>query len=273
MDLPSPRFQSKRLQYQITEFGRRERLLVVRDVSQLHQLENMRRDFVANVSHELRTPLTVIRGYLETLADSDGMPKPWVKPFNQMLNQSERMGQLVEDLVSLSQLETQNNQQPQQAVALLELLQSIRLDALELSGDKQQQINIHGASEISIAGCEKSLRSAFSNLIFNAVKYTPSSSCIDITLLNNETGIHISVQDNGPGFDPKHIPRLTERFYRVDEHRNSSAGGTGLGLAIVKHALLQHDAELKIESTPGQGSCFSCHFPRARAATAERQAG
>jgi|TARA_B110000116_G_scaffold263656_1_gene270436 two-component system phosphate regulon sensor histidine kinase PhoR len=264
LDLPSPRFQGKQLQFQITAFGRRERLVVVRDITQIHQLENMRRDFVANVSHELRTPLTVIRGYLETLADSHDMPGQWQKPFSQMLSQSERMGQLVEDLISLSQLESKSSQQPQLAVGLVALLQSVRLDALELSGSKQQQIIIHGVTEVAIAGCEKSLRSAFSNLIFNAVKYTPSNSRIDLTLQKDEMGIHVSVQDNGAGFDSKHIPRLTERFYRVDDHRNSSTGGTGLGLAIVKHALLRHDAELKIESQLGQGSCFSCHFPLTR---------
>mgnify|MGYP001197985196 CR=1 FL=1 len=264
LDLPSPRFQSKHLQYQVTLFGRRERLVVVRDVTQIHQLENMRRDFVANVSHELRTPLTVIRGYLETLADSASMPEKWQKPFSQMLSQTERMGQLVEDLITLSQLETQSRQQPQQPVNLQALLHTVRHDALELSGNKRQQINIHSTSEVVITGCEKSLRSALSNLAFNAVKYTPSNSCIDLTLLKNETGIHISVQDNGAGIDAKHIPRLTERFYRVDEHRNSSTGGTGLGLAIVKHALLRHDAELKIESKIGQGSCFTCYFLLAR---------
>ncbi len=264
LDLPSPRFQSKHLQYQITAFGRRERLVVVRDVTQIHQLENLRRDFVANVSHELRTPLTVIRGYLETLADSDSMPEKWQKPFSQMLYQSERMGQLVEDLISLSQLETNSDPQPQLAVELVALLQSIRLDALELSGSKQQQIIIHSASEVTLTGCEKSLRSAFSNLMFNAVKYTPNNSRIDVTVQNNKSGIYVSVQDNGDGFDRKHIPRLTERFYRVDDHRNSSAGGTGLGLAIAKHALLRHDAELKIDSQLGQGSCFSCTFPLTR---------
>lgn len=266
LNLPSPRFLAKQLQYQITEFGRKERLIVVRDISQVHNLEAMRRDFVGNVSHELRTPLTVIRGYLETLADSDGMPKPWQKPFEQMLNQSERMAQLVEDLIALSQLETDVTQKNHSRISLSLLLNSIRSDALAFGADKQHSINLDN-TEIDITGCEKELRSALSNLIFNAVKYSPSESQIDINVWKSEGGVHIAVKDNGPGFDPKHIPRLTERFYRIDSHRNSSTGGTGLGLAIVKHALLRHDAELKIESTPGQGSCFTCHFPLAREAS------
>lgn len=267
LDLPSPRFLAKQLQYQITEFGRKERLIVVRDISQVHNLEAMRRDFVGNVSHELRTPLTVIRGYLETLSDSGGMPKSWEKPFEQMLNQSERMAQLVEDLIALSQLETDVTQKNHERISLPLLLKSVRSDALAFGVDKQQNINLNNGSDIDITGCEKELRSALSNLIFNAVKYSPNESQIDINVWKNDGGIFIAVQDNGPGFDPKHIPRLTERFYRIDSHRNSSTGGTGLGLAIVKHALLRHDAELKIESTPGRGSCFTCHFPVTREAS------
>lgn len=266
LNLPSPRFLAKQLQYQITEFGRKERLIVVRDVSQIHNLESMRRDFVGNVSHELRTPLTVIRGYLETLFDSNTMPKNWQKPFEQMLNQSERMAQLVEDLIALSQLETDVAQKNHSRISLSLLLNSIRSDALAFGAEKQHSINL-SSTDIDITGCEKELRSALSNLIFNAVKYSPSESQIDIKVWKNDNGVHIAVKDNGPGFDPKHIPRLTERFYRIDSHRNSSTGGTGLGLAIVKHALLRHDAELKIESTPGHGSCFTCHFPLAREAS------
>lgn len=266
LDLPSPHYQDKRLQYQITEFGKRERLVVVRDISQIHNLESMRRDFVANVSHELRTPLTVIRGYLETLADSDGMPNPWRKPFVQMLQQSERMAQLLEDLITLSQLETANYQKTHDVVQLKPLLTIIESDARALSGEKNQSIKLHCGNDegINIFGCEKEIRSAVSNLVFNAVKYTQPESNIDITLVRDQKGVLIKVQDNGAGFESKHIARLTERFYRVDEHRNSSTGGTGLGLAIVKHALLRHDAELTIESTPGKGSCFSCRFPVSR---------
>lgn len=264
LDLPSPRFQSKQLQYQITEFGRQERLVVVRDISQVHNLEAMRRDFVANVSHELRTPLTVVRGYLETLSDSDSIPNAWQKPFAQMLYQSERMAQIVEDLITLSKLETDDNKQNRDNVSLKNTLSSICSDAKTLSNDQQHLIELDCERDIVISGCEKELHSAISNLAFNAVKYTPAGSQIILRLWRDEVGVYVAVKDNGNGFDPKHIPRLTERFYRADDHRNSSAGGTGLGLAIVKHVLMRHDAELKIDSRPGVGSCFSCHFPLAR---------
>jgi len=264
LELPSPRLQTKRLQYQLTHFGRGERLLIVRDTTQIHKLESMRRDFVANVSHELRTPLTVIQGYLETLSDSDELPDNWQKPFAQMLGQSGRMAQLLEDLITLSKLETDSTDSPQRSVMLKPLLNTIIADARVLSGEQCHNILLDGSADIAITGSEPELYSAFSNLIFNAIKYSPAKSTVKIQLTTDERGVHFQVEDNGPGLDAKHIPRLTERFYRIDAHRNSNTGGTGLGLAIVKHALLRHDAELKITSTPGLGSCFSTHFPSSR---------
>lgn len=260
LELPSPRFVGKYLQYQITKFGQGERLLVVRDITQLHHLEQMRQDFIGNVSHELRTPLTVIRGYLETLMDSGTMPGKWGKPMNQMHQQAERMNLLVSDLITLSKLETEDYQGKQKAVALVPLVDMIVDEARALSGDRNHCIRFRHFGPVEINGCEKELHSALSNLVFNAVKYTPEHCEIDIKLWCDTQGVHIQVKDSGPGFDAKHIPRLTERFYRVDSSRNSATGGTGLGLAIVKHVLMRHDAELTIDAEINKGACFGCHF-------------
>ncbi len=262
LELPSPRFSSKQLQFQITRFGRNERLIVVRDTTQLHKLEQMRQDFVANVSHELRTPLTVITGYLETLSDSGAELSPsWQKALRQMQQQSRRMSLLINDLITLSKLETTESGHNHKPVALKPLLESIRSEALALSGEKNHQIFLECESpDLELAGNEKELHSAFSNLVTNAVKYTPAEGRIVMRLLEAHQQIFFAVSDNGPGFDSKHIPHLTQRFYRVEQSRNSGTGGTGLGLAIVKHVLMRHDGELQISSELGRGSTFTCIF-------------
>ena len=262
LELPSPRFASKQLQFQITPFGNNERLIVVRDITQLHNLEKMRQDFVANVSHELRTPLTVINGYVETLADNNTTPS-WDKPLQQMLQQAKRMSLLINDLLVLSKLETTEAGHNHKAINIEQLLQIVKSEAEVLCSEKQQQLTLicnNTTRPLLLQGNEKELHSAFSNLVTNAIKYTQPDGKISILLWQDKHHFYVSVSDNGPGIEAKHLPRLTERFYRVDASRNSGTGGTGLGLAIVKHVLMRHDAELKITSEPGKGSVFMCVF-------------
>jgi two-component system phosphate regulon sensor histidine kinase PhoR len=261
LEIPSPVNDRLRIQMLITRYGNNEHLMLVRDVTRLHLLEQMRKDFVANVSHELRTPLTVICGYLETLLDNVEEVNPrWVRALQQMQQQGGRMQTLLNDLLLLAKLEATDYPSDNQPIAVPALLQSIKNDAQALSGAKNQEITLDVESEWSLKGSEAELRSAFSNLIFNAVKYTPAEGKIRIRWWADGRGAHLSVQDSGIGIDPKHIPRLTERFYRVDSSRASNTGGTGLGLAIVKHVLLRHRGTLEINSVPGKGSVFICNF-------------
>jgi len=261
LEIPSPTNDRMRIQLYITRYGNNEHLMLVRDVTRIHQLEQMRKDFIANVSHELRTPLTVISGYLETLLDNveDVNPR-WTRALQQMQQQGGRMQTLLNDLLLLAKLEATDYPSDNQPVAIDSLLQSIKSDALALSGQRNQQITLEADPSIQLKGSEAELRSAFSNLVFNAVKYTPAEGHIRIRWWGDEQGAHLSVQDSGIGIDNKHLPRLTERFYRVDSSRNSNTGGTGLGLAIVKHVLLRHRARMEISSVPGHGSTFTCHF-------------
>jgi two-component system phosphate regulon sensor histidine kinase PhoR len=262
LELPSPRFPSKHLQFQITPFGNNERLIVVRDITQLHNLEKMRQDFVANVSHELRTPLTVINGYVETLADNNTTPG-WDKPLQQMVQQAKRMSLLINDLLVLSKLETTEASHNQKSIHIEQLLQVVKSEAEFISKEKNQTLTLicnNTTKPLTMLGNEKELHSAFSNLVINAIKYTQADGKISILLWQDKNYFYVSVSDNGPGIEAKHLPRLTERFYRVDASRNSSTGGTGLGLAIVKHVLMRHDAELKITSELGKGSVFMCVF-------------
>lgn len=268
LDIESPRQVHRRLQFRITEFGPGDRLILVRDVSRLHHLEQMRKDFVANVSHELKTPLTVLKGYLETLADS--VPKEQARlhrALNQMQQQSSRMEALVHDLLLLSRLENTEAEGSQHAVLLQPMLKRMREDALALSGDKQHQVVLDVPEDARLLANPAELESALGNLITNAVKYTPAHGEIYIGFRQNDNGVDISVSDDGDGIDPAHIPRLTERFYRPDNSRHSRTGGTGLGLAIVKHVMLRHQGDLRISSTLGNGSTFTCHFPAQRRVT------
>ena len=241
LEIPSPINDRVRVQLLITRYGNNEHLMLVRDVTRIHQLEQMRKDFVANVSHELRTPLTVISGYLETLLDNVEEVNPrWVRALQQMQQQGGRMQTLLNDLLLLAKLEATDYPSDNQPVVVSTLLQSIKSDALALSGDRNQRITLDVEGKAMLKGSEAELRSAFSNLVFNAVKYTPAEGTIRIRWWNDDQGAHMTVQDSGPGIESKHLPRLTERFYRVDSSRASNTGGTGLGLAIVKHVLLRH---------------------------------
>lgn len=267
LEIASPLKPHIRLQVQINLFGDEDRLIVVRDVTRIYQLEQMRRDFVSNVSHEMRTPLTVIGGYLETLTDHlDELPRRWRRPVQTMAQQTQRMDALITDLILLAKLETEGRPGNEKVADVPSVLASVRDDAVALSGERGHQISLRCEAGLRLRGDEQQLRSAFSNLVFNAVKYTPDKGRIDIHWWQDEQGLHLSVSDNGLGFDPIHIPRLTERFYRADPSRHKETGGTGLGLAIVKHALRNHDGTLEIRSAPGKGSTFTCHFPAARGA-------
>lgn len=267
--LPSPVSAEKRLLFSITLYGPDNRLLVVRDNTRVFQLEQMTKDFVANVSHELRTPLTVISGYVETLSDTltllpEAPPPVLPRALNQMQSQSDRMANIIEDLLILSKLETADSLQDLTPVSIVELLHDIATDARSFSGEKNHQIEVSCKADTEILGNEKELRSAISNLVFNAVKYTPDGGTIKLKWMVELNTGYLSIKDNGIGIEPQHIPRLTERFYRIDKSRHASTGGSGLGLSIVKHVLLRHDATLLIKSRPGRGSSFTCHFPQSR---------
>ncbi|WP_370231267.1 phosphate regulon sensor histidine kinase PhoR [Marinobacter nauticus] len=265
LEINSPAKPHIHLQIQISLFGDDDRLIVAKDVTRLYQLEQMRRDFVGNVSHEMRTPLTVISGYLETLVDhGDELPAKWRRAINTMAAQASRMEALITDLILLSRIETGEHTVDDTLTDVDALLNQIYHDARALSGDKGHQITVQISDHRLLQGDESQLRSAFSNLVFNAVKYTPAGGAITVAWSTNRDGAHLSVKDTGIGIDPIHIPRLTERFYRADPSRHKDTGGTGLGLAIVKHVLINHDGNLEIRSKVGEGSEFICHFPRER---------
>ena len=258
--LPSWTHPNRYVQYEVTRFGHNDRVLIAYDITRLHQLEQMRKDFVANVSHELRTPLTVLSGYIETFVDSDELPTRWQRAFQQMQHQSLRMNNLVNDLLLLSRLESDATKQQPKPINMKLLLEQLRQEANAYSADKQHHIIVQVMSPLRLMGLETDLRSAFSNLITNAIKYTPAHGEIIIRWSHDDKYGYLSVQDTGMGIENQHISRLTERFYRVDAARSSATGGTGLGLAIVKHVLLQHKAILNINSKPNVGSTFTCVF-------------
>lgn len=235
-------------------------------VVHIEHLERMRSDFVANVSHELRTPLTVIRGYLESLLVLKNQDIGSLeKIFAQMYQHCLRMEHLIEDLLLLSHLES-DEQKPKtrKKIRVAQLLTSICADAKSLSGQRQHHIRLTADSNLVLDGIESELKSLFSNIIFNAVKYTPSKGHIDVKWCRQRGQAVFRVHDTGIGIAKKHIPRITERFYRIDKARSRESGGTGLGLAIAKHVLIRHQATLEVESQLGKGSTFTCVFPKER---------
>ncbi len=258
------------LSIQLIPFGDEQKLLISRDITQLERVETMRRDFVANVSHELSTPLTVVGGFLETLVDMEHLDETQTRHYlDLMLDQTNRMAHLVKDLLMLSKLESNHTGHREEKVDVPRLLRGLLKDAQSLSAGRHR-LRLELASERWLLGNEDELRSAFGNLISNAIRYTPDGGEIVLQWEEWEGEGVFSVQDSGIGIEPHHIPRLTERFYRVDRSRSRETGGTGLGLAIAKHALTRHQARLEIESTPGKGSIFSACFP-ARRLIAENQ--
>ena len=262
LHIASPVDGSAYLLIRIVPYGKHEQLLIARDVTQLHKLEQIRRDFVANVSHELRTPLTVVSGYLETLADI--RDPEWVDSVKTMRQQTSRMQHIVEDLLLLARLESdKESSRDRQRVAVPELIEDVLQEARELSRG-QHIIESTIDPNLLLSGSRNELHSAFSNLVFNAVQYTPAGGRITVTWHSDDSGAHFEVADTGPGIAAHHVDRLTERFYRIDDARSRELGGTGLGLAIVKHVLTRHGATLRIDSELGRGSRFICDFPANR---------
>jgi len=263
LTLAIERPQERVLALHVVPYAGDRRLLQVKDITRSHRLDSMRRDFVANVSHELRTPLTVLSGFLETLSEHDFPPEARAHYLALMGVQSTRMLSIVQDLLTLSSIESAPPPgfEPVDMAGLLERLLG---DARALSGERHA-IELSVDCEADLLGNESEIASACANLMTNAVRYTPAGGRIRITWRDaGEAGAEFSVEDTGIGIDPRHIPRLTERFYRVDRGRSREVGGTGLGLAIVKHCLNRHQARLDIQSTPGRGSRFSALFPASR---------
>jgi two-component system phosphate regulon sensor histidine kinase PhoR len=253
------------LQVQIIPFGEDQYLVLSRDISQLEKLETMRRDFVANVSHELRTPLTVIDGFLETLTDGlDDFERDDVHRFLSLAHeQSGRMRRLIDDLLTLSALETGAPAPVEEEVGVADLLREVHKETELLSAGRHAvTMTLDGGGVLR--GSYKELHSVVANLASNAVRYTPAGGHVEIGWRSTDGGGEFWVQDDGIGIEPDHIPRLTERFYRVDRGRSRETGGTGLGLAIVKHILTRHQAELSVRSKPGEGSRFVVRFPPER---------
>ena len=263
LEIPSPVDPNLTLSFQLLPYREGQRLLMVRDVSRVQKLEQMRQDFVANVSHELRTPITVLMGYLETLA-AGGEEKlgRYARPVSQMQQQALRMRAIVDDLLFLSRLDIEHNKLKFEPVDAPAMVRALAEDARMLSGEQAHQIVTEIDAQLGLLAAPKELQSAFGNLVSNAVRYTPAGGMVTLRWQRDSNGgARFEVRDTGPGIEAQHLPRLTERFYRVDAGRSREVGGTGLGLAIVKHVLERHGARLLITSKVGEGSCFACVFP------------
>jgi two-component system phosphate regulon sensor histidine kinase PhoR len=270
VEVPSPVNRNVRLSLKVIPYGNNQRLMIVRDVSELRRLETARRDFVSNASHELRTPLTVLRGYLDMIepdSRSTGPLAQWRMPIQEMRAQATRMELLINDMLKLAKLESDVDIK-QDVLDVPQVLQRVVDDARAMSqGSHQVEQEIDG--DLFLYGREVEAQSIFSNLVSNAVRYSPAGGTIRVRWWGDADGAHFSVQDQGLGIDEKDLPRLTERFYRVDVGRSRASGGTGLGLSIVKHALERHEGRLQIDSRLGVGSTFTCHFPPHRVHRAE----
>lgn len=257
--IASWRDPNRYLKCELTPFGD-EKLLIIYDVTRLQHLEQMRRDFVANVSHELRTPLTVLMGYLENFSDQPDMPSQWRRGFELMTQQTARMNRVVNDLLLLSRIEIEETHELHY-IDMTKLLTQVYDDAQAYNQEYEHTLHLQIDTYEGLYGSEMYLNSALSNLVINAIKYTPKQGNIIISWTKTPAGCQFAVTDNGIGIAPNHVARLTERFYRVDSGRSRATGGTGLGLAIVKHVLYQYHTTLQIESTEGLGSTFSAVFP------------
>ena len=251
------------LSLQVVPYGDGQQLLLVSDVSRQMRLEAVRRDFVANASHELRSPLTVISGYLETLSQDPALDRDLQGPVAEMRRQAERMTGIIRDLLELSRLEETDEVVGGESLDVAALMSMLRKDVLARP-KHPRDVRARVDSDAHLVGDEPEIHSAFSNLVDNAAKYTSPEGSIEMRWWVDDEGAHFSVTDTGMGIPPEHIPRLTERFYRVDAGRSRTTGGSGLGLAIVKHVLQRHGAELEVQSILGSGSTFTCHFPLQR---------
>ncbi|MEQ1592829.1 MAG: phosphate regulon sensor histidine kinase PhoR [Thiobacillaceae bacterium] len=270
----SPLDRGMTLSLQMVPFGKSKKLLIARDITDLERVDEMRRDFIANVSHELRTPLTVVGGFVETLADSPNLPETQARRyFNLMQENTRRMQRLLDDLLTLSQLESADNSLADETLNVADLMHTLESEAQSLSRGRHS-ITLTQEGAAGIKGSLQEIHSALGNLVSNAVRYTPEGGTIKLSWSERRSASGcgeavFAVSDSGMGIAPEHIPRLTERFYRVDHSRSRETGGTGLGLAIVKHVLTRHGARLDVQSIPGKGSTFSAIFPASRVIQAD----
>ncbi|WP_417615638.1 phosphate regulon sensor histidine kinase PhoR [Oceanisphaera sp.] len=263
LELAAPQREQTLLEFRVMPYVEDQLLLVVRDITRLRGLEQMRKNFVANVSHELRTPLTVLKGYLELLEEPPE-PAMWHKAQWVMQEQTLRMEALVQQLMTLTRIESASAVANEQQVDIPAMLSMLEQEARALSGEKGHQLCFKVDSRLKALGDQEQLRSIISNLVYNAIRHTPAHTRIVVEWSRVEQQARFSVTDSGEGISPEHLSRLTERFYRVDKARSRHTGGSGLGLAIVKHALAHHDASLSINSKVGEGSCFSFTLPAHR---------
>jgi two-component system phosphate regulon sensor histidine kinase PhoR len=261
--VPSPKEESGWLTAQILPYGKDQRLAIIRDITREIKLERMRRDFVANASHELRSPLTVIGGYLDALAEDDAMPPAWRGPISEMQRQAERMTRILRDLIELSRLESSDKSEGDELVDVVGMLELIARE-FQSTGGECPTVSLTLETDAALLGSESELHSIFYNLVNNAVRFTPPNGAVKIVWRADDEGAAFEVTDTGIGIPEEQIPRITERFYRVDPGRSRASGGTGLGLAIVKHALQRHEGTLQIRSREGHGSTFTCRFPPRR---------
>lgn len=264
IEIPSPVTDGCWLNCRVVPYGADQKLLLLRDVTERRRLSKIRRDFVANASHELRSPLTVISGYLDVLADDEDIPETWRNPLAQMRSQASRMRQILGELLELSRLESSGPAKTEQPVDMLQLIESTT-ETLAAHANVAR-VTIDAESTARLLGNSAEIETIIVNLLSNAIRYTPADGEITISWRTGPDGGDLTVSDTGEGIDPEHVPRLTERFFRVDKGRSRDDGGIGLGLAIVKHILARHDGELIVSSEAGVGSEFRCHFPRQRVA-------
>ena len=254
------------LSIKLIPYGENKRLLISQDITQLERIEGMRRDFVANVSHELRTPLTVVNGFVENLQDMEDLNQESARRALQLMaEQTRRMDDLVADLLTLSRLENQNSQANEEPIDMSVLLNEVYQDGMLLS-EERHTIKLEITNKSNLVGSHDELRSALSNLLSNAIRYTPEGGSVLLRWFERGGQPVFAVQDSGIGIAAQHLPRLTERFYRIDRSRSRETGGTGLGLAIVKHIALRHHAKLEVMSEEGRGSTFSLVFSSNRIA-------
>ncbi|MEW6990047.1 phosphate regulon sensor histidine kinase PhoR [Colwelliaceae bacterium 6441] len=259
--IPSPVNSEVILELRLMAYGTEQVLFLARDISKIHRLEEMRRDFVANVSHELKTPLTVVRGYVEMVQMTEHALDPyWQKVFTTMETQVSRMDRLVEQLLVLSRVEINVDEDDKQFIDMPKLISILVDDSQWLNQEKEHQITAEIDENLAIEGIDSEIKSACLNLISNAISYTPPKGNIHISWQMADNKAKFSVKDDGPGIRPENVNRITERFFRVDKSRSRDTGGSGLGLAIVKHVLHHHHAELAIHSTWGKGSEFTIYF-------------
>lgn len=260
--MASPQNDQLLLSTRIVPYGKGQRLLLARDVTERAETERMRRDFVANASHELRTPITVLSGYLESMSDDAELPEKWQRPVQEMRRQASRMEGLVADLLELSRLESPTRSMLTRSVDVASLLAAVSRDHPAAVGQAPVRVAIE--SDMHLLADPEALQSVCENLASNALRYTPADGYVELGWRTDRQGGYLWVRDSGQGIEPEHLPRITERFYRADPGRSSAQGGTGLGLAIVKHILERHEGRLDITSKPGKGSLFCCFFPPER---------